>query len=285
MLNLFESHLRADLDLSPKTIRAYLSDLRDFTQWYERWANQPFSLSHIATPTLTRYRAALTERLKPASINRRIVSLKQFFAWAATEGLIERDPAKAIRQVKDVPPPPRHITDQEEAALISAVSKYGTNRDLAMITLMLHTGIRTAELCDLTQPDVKIAPRSGSITIRQGKGGKRREIPLNITARTALSAHLQELPADSHYLFPGRNKKRLSERAVGYIVTKFAYLAKVKDISPHDLRHRFGYRMAENTPIHRLAQLMGHDSVDTTLLYIGATAQDLQSEVDKIAWE
>ena len=60
--------------------------------------------------------------------------------------------------------------------------------------------------------------------------------------------------------------------------------AQVADISPHDLRHRFGYRMAEVVPLHRLAQIMGHDSLDTTMLYIRGTKQDLQQDVEKIAW-
>lgn len=51
-----------------------------------------------------------------------------------------------------------------------------------------------------------------------------------------------------------------------------------------DLRHRFGYRMAEVVPLHRLAQIMGHDSLDTTMLYIRGTKQDLQHDVEKIAW-
>jgi hypothetical protein len=46
-----------------------------------------------------------------------------------------------------------------------------------------------------------------------------------------------------------------------------------------------GYRMAESVPLHRLAQLMGHDSLDTTRIYTQGTAGDLQKEVEKIAWE
>ena len=51
-----------------------------------------------------------------------------------------------------------------------------------------------------------------------------------------------------------------------------------------DLRHRFGYWMAEVVPLHRLAQIMGDDSLDTTMLYIRGTKQDLQHDVEKIAW-
>jgi len=86
-------------------------------------------------------------------------------------------------------------------------------------------------------------------------------------------------------LFPsGKTKEALSERALGYIVKKYARIARLPDVSPHDLRHRFGYRMAESVPLHRLAQIMGHDSLDTTKLYIQGTKQDLQQAVKTIAW-
>ena len=65
---------------------------------------------------------------------------------------------------------------------------------------------------------------------------------------------------------------------------RYAEQARVHDISPHDLRHRFGYRMASSVPLHRLAQLMGHDSLDTTMRYVRGTKQDLQQAVEKIAW-
>jgi integrase/recombinase XerC len=91
-----------------------------------------------------------------------------------------------------------------------------------------------------------------------------------------LEEYLATLPFDSISLFPsGKTKAALSERALGYIIKKYAERAKLVDVSPHDLRHRFGYRMAETVPLHRLAQIMGHDSLDTTRLYIQGTKQDL----------
>jgi integrase/recombinase XerC len=51
--------------------------------------------------------------------------------------------------------------------------------------------------------------------------------------------------------------------------------AGVHDVSHHGLRLRFGYLMAESVPLHRLAQLMGHDSLDTTMIYVQATESDL----------
>ena len=80
------------------------------------------------------------------------------------------------------------------------------------------------------------------------------------------------------------NKEAVSERAVGYIVKKYASSAKLPNVSPHDLRHRFGYRMAESVPLQRLAQIMGQASLDTTKLYIQGTRHDLQQAVETIAW-
>ena len=60
--------------------------------------------------------------------------------------------------------------------------------------------------------------------------------------------------------------------------------AGVPDLSPHDLMHRFGYRMTGKVPLHRLAQIMGHDSLDTTMTYVKGTGADLQAAVEEIAW-
>jgi integrase/recombinase XerD len=126
--------------------------------------------------------------------------------------------------------------------------------------------------------------RSGVLHVH-GKRNKYREVPLNATAREVLNDYLPTLPAEAVYLFPSeKTGAALTERALGYVIKKYADLANVKDLSPHDLRHRFGYRMAESVPLHRLAQIMGHDSLDTTMIYIRGTKADLQKEVEKIAW-
>jgi integrase/recombinase XerD len=86
-------------------------------------------------------------------------------------------------------------------------------------------------------------------------------------------------------MFPSaKTGQALTERALGHLIKKYATQARLSDVSPHDLRHRFGYRMAETVPLHRLAQMMGHDSLDATLLYIRGTRKDLQNDVEKIAW-
>ena len=129
-----------------------------------------------------------------------------------------------------------------------------------------------------------IGKHSGLLCV-YGKHNKYREVPLNTTARAALTAYLSDLAGTALYLFPSaKTGQALTERALGHLIKKYARQARLSDVSPHDLRHRFGYRMAETVPLHRLAQMMGHDSLDTTLVYIPGTQKDLQLEVEKIAW-
>ena len=149
---------------------------------------------------------------------------------------------------------------------------------------MLHTGLRAQELCTLTRQQIHLSKRNGTLRITE-KRKKEREVPLNTTVRSTLSQYLEMLPQECQYLFPSEKTHRaLTGRALGHLVTKYAAQAQIVDISPHDLRYRFGYRMAEVVPLHRLAQIMGHDSLDTTMLYIRGTKQDLQQDVEKITW-
>ncbi len=120
-----------------------------------------------------------------------------------------------------------------------------------------------------------------------GKRNKYREVPLNSTARETLREYegvLGGTSAEQPWLFPNRRGAHISAQQLGEIVARCARLAKVEEVSPHGLRHRFGYRMAEGVPLHRLAQLMEHDSLDTTMLYVRGTKADLQAAVEGIAW-
>ena len=283
-------------DLTNASQRNYLSDLRHFAAWYEaHYARRTdeASLSHISfcpqaitTPALTRYRTYLQKDLhqKPNSVNRALMSVKRYCSWAMQKQLISYNPSAPVKLVGEEEHAPRHLEDEEEQALVAAVTNEGTFRDRVLIVLLLHTGLRAGEICQLQRNQVKLGKRSGTLEVI-GKRNKYREVPLNATARKVLEEYLATVPSNSIFLFPsGKTKEALSERALGYIVKKYADKARLVDVSPHDLRHRFGYRMAESVPLHRLAQIMGHDSLDTTRLYIQGTKHDLQQAVETIAW-
>ena len=114
-----------------------ISDLRQFAAWCERsWAEgqdelRPFAPTAVSTPTITTYRSYLQTvvALRPASINRHLVSIKRYVAWAVDAGLVARDPSRVVKLIPRTPQPPRHLTDREEQALVAAVSQHGSLRD------------------------------------------------------------------------------------------------------------------------------------------------------------
>src|SRR5207302_4996605 len=174
---------------------------------------------------------------KPNSINRALISLKRYFSWAMQKRLISYDPSAPVKLVGEEEHAPRHLEDEEEQALVAAVTNEGTLRDRVLVVLLLHTGLRARAICQLRRDQVKLGKRSGTLEV-VGKRNKYREVPLNVTARKVLEEYLSTLPADCVSLFPsGKTKEALSERALGYIVKKYAERAKLVDVSPHDLRH------------------------------------------------
>jgi integrase/recombinase XerD len=295
-LTSYEQRLRIEEDLSAVTIRNYLSDLRQFGAWCEStWQHGreealSFTPEAVTTPTLIDYRTYLqqTLHLKPNSVNRSLISLKRYFAWLVATGRLKYDPARIVKLVGEEVVPQRHLDDQEEQALVAAVTEAGNPRDQAIIVLMLHTGLRAREVCTLIRAHVRLGKRSGTIVVH-GKRNTYREIPLNAIARAALEAYDPTLSKsqlhDTTPLFlSAKRGAPLTERGLGYLIKKYAERARIRDVSPHDLRHRFGYRMAASVPLHRLAQLMGHDSLDTTMIYVQGTKADLQQDVERIAW-
>jgi integrase/recombinase XerD len=288
----YATALRAGDDLTPKTIANYLSDLRQFIGWCElTWqegieAPSAFTPAAVTTPTLTQYRAFLqtVRQLRPATINRSLISLKRYFQWAVQAGLMMRNPARVVKLLPETPRPPRHLSDREEEALLAALDD-APLCDRTMVILLLHTGLRAQELCNLQRQHVKLGKRSGVLQI-YGKRNKYREVPLNATACSALTAYLPTLLVAMSYLFPSeRTGGALTVRGLEYRFSTYVRKAGLDNVRLHDLRHRFGYRMAATVPIHRLAQIMDHDSLDTTLLYIQGTPQDLQQAVETIAWQ
>src|SRR5436305_8859413 len=137
----YERWLREREDLAAASIRNYLSDLRHFIAWYEaeREAHvyDSFTPQEITTPALTRYRTYLqtVQRQKPASVNRSLISLKRYFGWVLQHQLVSYDPSAAVKLVGEEESAPRYLDDQEEQALVAAVTKTGTLRDRVFIVL------------------------------------------------------------------------------------------------------------------------------------------------------
>lgn len=146
--------------------------------------------------------------------------------------------------------------------------------------------MRVFELCTLDVSDMILNERSGSVVVRYGKGGKRREIPLNATARRAMKAWLEVRGDGPGPLFTSRRGGGITPRGVEHLIAHYAYDARLENVTPHTLRHTFCKQLVDaGESLDRVAVLAGHASLNTTARYTRPTVKDLEIAVGRLEWE
>ena len=270
---------------SPLTIKNYLCDLNAFAAWFTEINEDELEPGKITPTDLRQFKEFLVlEGLRPSSVNRKLASLRSFIHWAQEAGLLSdgRTPAvpKTIRTEKLGP---RWLDRREQNALLRAVERGGSGRDVAIVKLLLNTGLRVRELCDLAWRDIKIGDRKGTMAVRRGKGDKHRDVPLNKDARMAFSS----LGYSSHIGFDERvfkgQRGPLTPMGVQILLRKYAQAAKLEDVSPHSLRHTFCKNLIDAAVgIEKVAALAGHENLETTRRYCAPSLRDLQEAVERI---
>ncbi|MEW6048761.1 MAG: tyrosine-type recombinase/integrase [Bacillota bacterium] len=281
----FLSALRAR-GIAERSISTYLGQVRRFIAWYERSLGA-FDLAAVTPLDVADYRRWMQERgRKPGTVNLALVALGRFFSWAVEEGLCPANPAAGVKRVPEQVPGPRWLDRRALGALMRAVMRYGTVRDRVLIMLLLHTGLRVSEACGLRVDDVEIRERSGRVRVRHGKGGKYREVPLNVTIRKALKEYLESAHPGGEWLFLNRYGERLNERSAERMVRKYARLAGLDRVTVHTLRHTFCKMLVDaGESLDRVAALAGHASLNTTARYTKPSFTDLEKAVARLAWE
>jgi site-specific recombinase XerD len=185
------------------------------------------------------------------------------------------------------PRAPRWLEKRDVDRLIRTVERRGNKRDLAIVLTLRHTGIRVSELASLVLGDVDISERKGSLTVRSGKGAKFRLLPLNVDARRAIAGYLEVRPASSDdHLFIGQRGEGVSSRAVELLVTKYARLAGLEEVTPHTLRHSFGkHALYAGAALVSVSALLGHQRLETSAIYTTPIQGDLERVVEKLEQE
>lgn len=280
-------------DLSPKTILGYRQDLKGFVQWLQAVRGTETDLSQLSSIDLIQYRQHLlhTQQRKPTTINRHLQALRRFCRWGKGCGIFQDDPSAGVRAVRLSPRRrPLGLTELEVYALVRAAMRSGpaqAKRNYALVQLMLQAGLRTGEIAALCAGDIKLGPRSGSVRVRHGKGGKEREVPLNASARRALGQYLEASRAlkPEDPVFVSLRGRAMSVRSIQYTISSLARRAKVTRIhlSPHTLRHTFAlnYLRHNSGKLVELASLLGHDSLDTTALYTQPSLEELAEDLER----
>lgn len=271
LLSEFNRHLALERGLSKNTVAAYLSDLRHFLGWLE--GRDPLK----ADPALLDdylWQAKSEGNLSPATVFRRMESLRAFYRFQAAEERIALDPTRDFRAPRLPRRLPEHLSEDEMARLLSA-PEGGTLPGLrakVMLELLYATGIRASELLALRPEYVNLA--EGWVRV-MGKGSKERLVPMHERAVRALTRWLkvreERYGAKAHdpQVFLGRGGRALSRPQLWRDLTALAKRANLgRPVHPHLFRHTFATHLVRGGADARSVQeMLGHASLQTTQIY------------------
>lgn len=271
---------------SPHTVTAYQRDLRDFREFLmgqpRRAANQEINLDDVTADDIRDYLYKMLKDVKRATLQRRLFSIKAFFRYREAAAGVP-SPATMLRSPKSERRLPRVVGEEDVARIIDGdgdqVAGAAAIRDRAILETLYSTGLRVSELTGLDWRDID--EELGMVTVRAGKGGKDRVVPIGEPALDALKSWRKAMPLawtlDSPVITNLRGG-RLTTRAVQRMVAIRAAAANVATpLSPHGLRHCFATHMLNNgADLRSIQEMLGHSSLATTQRYTHVSVNHLK---------
>ena len=306
LVELFRQHLESEKRASPNTVRAYLADLEElFAHEHGRRGDQgssaPFVARDLDAIACRSFLAGLHGRNDPASVGRKLSSLKTFFRLLVRRKLIATNPLAALRGPKRAHRLPAFLGKEEASRLLDGKQAHGTlhsafeaARDQTLFEVLYGAGLRISEACHLDLDDVVPDGTGAKITVRMGKGGKDRIVPAGGKAWQAVLDYLplraivvgQILalgrPVDSEALFLSRRGRRMGDREARRKLDRRECENDVKRVSPLALRHSFAtHLLGEGADLRSIQELLGHVSLRTTQRYAQVDIDHLMAVYDK----
>lgn len=296
----FTQRLMQQRQASAHTIASYRDSFRLLLRFaHQRLgvAPQRLTFEQIDAPLIAAFLEDLQANhgIGAASRNLRLTAIRSFFRYASFEM-----PAHAAQTQRVLAIPSKRctraqigfLTREETDALLRAPDPHTRlgRRDHALILLAVQTGLRLSELTGLRRDDVCLGV--GAHLRVLGKGRKERATPLTRTTANVLRAWLSEIGSDDNAIvLPNGRGARLSADAVQHLLAKHVDRAcqscpslRDKHVTPHVLRHTAAMELLQ-AGVERsvIALRLGHESVETTQVYLDANLQIKQAALDKVA--
>ncbi len=284
-INNFLNYIKIKNSDSPHTLRAYKKDLEDFFNFAK------LEIEKIDSLVIRGYVSdQILKGKAKTTVARKLSTIRSFFAYLYSEGIVKRNPARGILSLKVKRSLPKFLTVDDASKLMEAPQEenFIVQRNKTILELLYGCGIRVSELCGLTIEDIDL--REDLIKVK-GKGNKERIIPIGKKAKEALKKYLalrqllkiKKLHFQEIYLFINNRGKRLSDRQVRRIVDKYAKaIGILEKIGPHTLRHTFAsHLLMEGADLRVIQELLGHSSLSTTQIYTHIDFRHLIEIYDK----
>ncbi len=283
----FEDYMLKEKGSAKSTLSAYISDIREFTDFLEERGKQPEKATKADASAFV---LKLSEAGKSsATINRKLASLRGFYNYLVQIAAVKENPTQGIKSSKVARKEPEFLTVEEVETLLDIKDDTPAGiRDKAMLELMYATGIRASEVCAANVGEIDL--RIGFISVRSS--GKTRMVPIGRPARAALRTYLmtarKELlkdgKEDDRALFLSYMGERLTRQGVWKILKFRAGIAGLEDsrISPQILRNSFAAHMIQNgADIKTLQDILGNEDIMAMRLYLTLTKNRIMDVYDK----
>lgn len=283
----FLEYLLVGRHFSPRTVEAYKHDLNKFVGFLE--SRGKMDILTITKQDVLAFFSSRSKTNGAVTQARKLSSIKSLFKYLGREGIISANPVSDIETPKLPQKEPCYLTQDEYQELLVTVTAIATPyylpRDLAIITLLLGTGIRLSELVGLKTQSITL--NNGESTVKvKGKGNKERTIPLNAEVVSVLEKYLKTRPdVATDKLFVSRKSNGLSSGAVYHLVKHYIKKTGIKKdkLGVHSLRHTFATSLLNNKEsvnLVHIQKLLGHSNLETTRRYLHVSDVDLRNAVN-----
>ncbi len=285
MIDKFLEYIQQEKRYSPNTITSYRKDLEDFLFFLMDREGME-ELQKAEKKMVRNFIVFLSEKgLTKRSINRKISTLKSFYAFLQRISLISVSPVEGLSTIKFYPEKQIPFS-KEEMQDLSVILDSGEVEllDRLIIEVLYQTGMRRAELCNLLLENVHFY--RNEITVI-GKGNKQRIVPISPVLMQELKVYNDEyrkpnLDADLYFFVTPKGKK-ITEKFVYLLVTRYlSAVSSKRKRSPHILRHSFATHILNNgAEISKVKKMMGHASLSSTQVYTNADIEQLKNIFNK----
>jgi integrase/recombinase XerD len=235
---------------SPNTISTYKRELEKFQEWLQE---KNSDITRLVKDDIQSYVTFLEQQGKSSTtIDKTLGAIRTFTKFLEKPDLVLGLKIKPVEKNDDIDA----LSFDEYSALLTEVKEDGSLRNIAMVYVLLHTGIRVSELCRLNRTNVDF--RKNQLVVH--KNEEERVIPLSNETKVHLQNYLQR-SASKEALFINKSGDRITERSVQYMLEKY-------NVNPNKLRHTFCQRLVDSdVDLEIVSRLAGHKDLNVTKKY------------------